>query len=346
MEHINPFNRFEILSSDFNFVQDAKEDEIKKRIIDGMLQPGSVIPAAYSGAPITPLQIQNGLPMVFPVTSAAAEFIDVGPLSAIIDAIHVAYNADGERIEVSAGDNVTFNCVAPSFTTDGTEGVPGMLLKNTPFSTGRRNIKINKAPTGTSEFRYVFISYLPVVRTKSLVVDGTPPNHLGLNGNIGLTPDMHRAPLTGIDEKEGRAYTHHQINGYRIYVALPSEVNLAGAYPVISSLVATNLTNPKTPANDPFSTNLPFTDYAKAIYIGRFTVDDTGAVTAIRPTVATADTAKPIMRMRSHVAAKIDTANPSTTYANGQVKTYEEHANAFGTAASITPNNPHKQTII
>lgn len=327
---IRPFNRLEILSSDLDFFQDVKDQDTRSRLLDVMSQPGILTP---TGSTVT--AIQNQLPTVLPIFDATAGNIHVGtstitPLSGVYPnpTIHIAYDALGNRIELPAGDDTPFNTNAPAFTTTGITG-------STPYSTGRLTVS-GRTPSSGTEDRYVFISHVPVVRTKS-TFDPTPaaPNHQTSVGSVVTAANNRNKPVTGIDQKLGQAHADHIINGYRIFVAIgagstlgPTEVSFDpdGTPRLIAGLFT---------ASEPDSIN--------AIYIGRFTITSLNVIAIF----ALPDSIRPrdLMQFRPLESTQLDTGNPTTIYAAGQIVSGQQHINAFGTGSTLDANNPHRQSI-
>lgn len=339
MGRIQPFNRLELLSSDFDFVQSTKSDQIKNWIKDQISQPGIL--------PITDFKafddMQKHLPNRFPIIlGTLASTITVGaatPISASDK--YIAYDADGERIQLPENDQVTFKADTPIITTTGVTGSP-----TTPFSTGRIDILTPNIPGAGSEERFVFIAHLEVTKTLALPPDheNIPPTGIGSATN-------NRRPVTGVDSKQGIAYAHHKIDGYRIYVALPGEVDTSGAFPVITSLDDNNDHNPLNP-----NPNTTFPNFANAIYIGKYSVNSAGVVSSIQPSGTTTDTTRPILRLKPIEVVQIpdvteirdftDPDNPIDllTYQTGTFISVNEHISTIGTG-TVTPRNPHGNQV-
>jgi hypothetical protein len=300
VKFIAPFNRFEVLSSDLEFMQ-AAQSNIDPLLPDGALdrfkdktdKPGIVIPAGATVA-----DIQNGIAAQFTITDSGGGNIDVD--------LGQAYDSDGERIVIQSGDTVTFDANAPNFTTDGISG------GGTPFSTGRIDIPPGGTP-GDNNIRFVFISHLPVVRTLAL-----PPDHESKDGDISGATD-NRKPITGLDAEQGVAYAHHIIDGYKIVVV------------EVAAITTDSENVPQLVAD------------STAIFIGRYVSDSPSTVGGIVHSDATYR--RPILRVRPHVAVKIDSADKPVLYADGQFVTYKEHITAIGSGV-IKPTNPHGIDLI
>jgi hypothetical protein len=330
VKNIKPFNRLEITSSEFNFLQSTTQDEIKARLDDGTLTYGIVIPNSSTIADIgLGVGASGG---AFGLFIDGSNNLRVGPLIVPSPSIHVAYDSNGERIEIPTGDVVVWKggaltsptTDAPQFTTDNISGFAG----STPFSTGRFQIT-DPDPLNTSALsdltRFVFISYVPVAETEAL-----PPNHESLNGSIsGAT--TARLPITMLDQKEGIAYSHHRINGYRIFVAKSNQISVgADLVPVLAGAL---FPSPE--------------DSAVATYIGKYTWSvGTGMSAATSSSDGTHQ--RPLLRVRGTVAAVVgDKGSPTTlptAYAAGETRTVREHMAGVGTG-TVTPVNVHGLAI-
>ena len=349
MRFIDVFNRFEALSSDWDFLQqEVSQEEIRERIKDRIEHAGILPDVGAKTA-----DMAKFFPTKFPISSPSVGNINVGPATAVIaNDPHIAYDQDGERVEIPEGDAVTFKADTPIITTTGVNGSP-----RTPFSTGRLTIPVPNIPGGANEERFIFVAYLQVVRTESLISLNPsppplflPPDHENIPPMAYASATSARKPITGIDENLGTVYTHHLINGYRIYIALPGEVDTTGDFPIISSLDASNEHNPDNGAT--------FLNFASAIYIGKFTVQGGGSgnVSLIEPSGALTDTPRPFLTLRALEGTEIpaqadvqdltDPANPVAlaTYAEGDVRTSREHIQARGTG-SVSAFNPHAQSV-
>lgn len=337
MSFIDVFNRFEALSSDWDFFQNGTADEIKGRLRDRMEQPG-ILPDVDAKS----FDLQKFLPTKFPITTPATGQIDVGPLTAIVGSDrHTAYDPDGERVDFPVGDAVVFKADTPIITTTGITGSTA-----TPFSTGRLAVPVPNLPLAGTESRYVFVAYLRVVNTELL-----PPDHENIPPNPFSGATGHRKPITGIDELQGIAYAHQLIDGYRVYIALPGEVDDTGAYPILVTLDPNNDLNPHKPGP-----NTSFPNFANAIYTGRFTTDTVGNVTDIQPSDSQADTPRPMLSFRPIERVRIpakdeiqdltDPANPIDLliYQEGSEVSTREHIQALGTGAA-SARNPHAQAV-
>jgi len=331
-KHIQPFNRFEPLSSDLNFMQDAKDvalggslllpDEVKDRTIDNLLQPGILSPINATAVDIQHAHDSTTATPQFVITSAGGTSVHIGP--------GIAYNAQGERIEIIASDNVVYNIDAPTAVTYGVTGA-------TPFSTGHRTV-----PYGTDGLtvdRYIFISYLQVVRTLVL-----PPDH---NNQILITdgaPAVNaRKPITGLDQSEGLAYAHHRINGYKIAVGKVG----AGAGEVTIGVAGTTPT---------------LNGDANAVYLGRFILAGGPPPTGVSSIVEhDATSPRKLAQFRPIENAKIPdvvsalpndvydvSGNPKIAYISSasapQKVTLQEHVAALG-HGTVAPNNPHGLSV-
>ena len=200
--HIEAFNHYPLISTEVDFLQDQTQADIKNRALDRTKQAGVVIPATS-----TSVQIGAGCTGEFEVTLKAGHLLDVGR--------GIAYNQDGNRIEIKGADVVVWDPAAPGFTTSGVSGTP-----ITPFSTG--HLDVGDPASGSTGDRYLVITYLPVVETVLL-----PPNHYGADGDISGVPATglsYREPITLPDQKQGLAYAHHFIDGYEVSIVtgLPS----------------------------------------------------------------------------------------------------------------------------
>jgi hypothetical protein len=320
---IKPFNRLEITSSDLDFLQDVGQEEIRSRLKDSVLAPGILIPATAT-IPDIDLGV-GGASGVFGLSSDGST-LTVGLPVIASPSIHVAYDSDGNRIEIPAGDAVTwkgdvtdsspFDEDAPRYTTDDVSGFSG----STPFSTGRLTIT-DPSPGDTGpETRFVFISYVPVTDAVAL-----PPDHESKNGDITGASD-NRKPITMLDQREGIAYAHHRINGYRVFVAQSSEVSIgADLVPVL---------NPGLfPAPE---------DSAKAIYIGKYTYASPSMSNVV--SVSDATHKRPLLRRRGDASAVVGPTTRPTVYGAGDTRTFSEHMGGVGTGV-VTPTNVHGLAI-
>lgn len=318
MGRVRGFNRQEYLTSDFDFLQDTKDTQTRNVLVDRIEQPGILIPMGASAQFIeNGVQNTSGFTDVFPITaSATTGMVHVGPNSPIADpSIHIAYNEDGNRIAFPVGDQVTFDEDAPDAYTVN-------MVNSTPYSTGRINVD-GRAGEGDGD-RYVFISYLEVVRTK-----GYPPNHgtitPGVPPTITATDDYNK-PIVGIDQLTGEATAVHLFDGYRIYVAISTEVTFeSDGTPILNGGI--------------------YTDSAKAIYLGRFQISG-GSVANIILHDATRP--RNLLQLRSADVGTVgDTgtaASLPTTYAANQTVTLQQHVSAVGTGTP-SPIDPHGYDI-
>ena len=309
MNKINPFNRWELTTGDVKFMQDPStdtdpliRDETLSRLADMIETPGIVIPKLALS-----LEIQNRFGNL---TDASRRqfFLTAGPTSGYISVGHgIAYNSKGEMVVIPVGDSTVFNANAPTFTTTGVSGT-------TPFSTGCTDVPA-AGTIGDGLNRYVFISYLSVVRTKSL-----PSNHGTLGAGPVVPSTNFNSPITSIDQEEGLAYAHHRLNGYKITVLVEGNITL--------DLIS-----------DPEGTPIWTTD-PTAIFIGRFISNIAG------PDFTDAYTSPPrkVLQLKPHAVGTAAVAQRPPLYADGQIVTVQEHIAGIGTG-SVTPRNPHGTAI-
>lgn len=324
-------NRFDLTTGSLDFIQDGIE-VVRDRLKDRIKEPGILVTADALAT-----DVQAYLSTVFPITFLGST-ISVGPGAITAPSIHIAYDADGERIELPAGDTVDFKADTPILTTTGVTGT-------TPFSTGRLSILTPNIPVSGTEDRFVFIAYLSVVKTEAL-----PPDHENIPPDPYAGATNARQPLLSIDELLGVARAHQRIDGYRIYVALPGEVDVSGPIPILSSLDAANDHNPHTPA-----ANTSFPNFTSALYIGRYIIASTGVITNLEPTGASSDTPRPLLQIRPAETVRVplesEVRTPDTpdgvdllTYANEQSVSLLEHVSAIGTG-DVSARNPHGMQV-
>jgi len=323
VNRIKPFNRYEVTSNELDFLQDVGQEEIRSRLNDGVLTAGILIP---NSATVPSIDLGVGGASGSFGLSTDGSTLSVGGLSAIgSPSIHVAYNADGDRIEIPTGDAVTWRGTiggddATQYTTDNVGGFSG----STPFSTGRLTIPdpdFSNSSALSDLTRYVFVSYVPVTETVAL-----PPDHESKNGDITGAPPAtdNRKPITTLDQREGIAYAHHRINGYRIFVAKSDEISVdANLVPV--------LTGGLFPVNEP--------DSAKAIYIGKYTLVPSTSITGV-VSVSDALHKRPLLRRRGDVSAVVGPTTRPNVYAAGDNRTFREHMGGVGTGI-VSPTNVH-----
>ena len=351
MKRIRPFNRLDITSGTFRFLEDLSQDEIHDRMTDGSLRPGILQPAGALSD-----EIYAGLPGVFAPSMASSGIhynVDLG----------IAYDQIGERIAIPIDDNVLFNERAPLFSTIGIDGTA-----ITPFSPGRidipdpdpTNTKSETEDAGTGLFtRYIFIAYLDVVRSVSLreTSPSSPDHQNDSTGTFTVPFPNRRKPITGKDRKTGTVYAHEFIGGYRIYTARLSEVTLPGAtgLPILG-----NFTNHPTYGIDPVDADLvnpslnPFSNIADAIYIGKFIWSSSGGGSIVPGSLVPGDSINPRQTFATKsleigiVGDKGSSTVPAvktSIYVSGQASTLQEHVGAVGTGI-VTEINPHGNAVI
>jgi hypothetical protein len=142
-----------------------------------------------------------------------------------------------------------------------------------------------------------------------------------------------------VDQKEGTAYAHHRIDGYRIYVANGYEVDPtsvgAGTTPRLGSVAASGF--PGTGEN-----------YDAAVYLGKYVYTPAG----IGPTgfVSGSDALdkRSLMMLKPNVSAKVgnnlDANTLTSSYVAGMMATLQEHIGAVGDGI-VTPKNAHGEAI-
>jgi hypothetical protein len=320
-EHIRPFNRIELLDSDLALITEPRNTDISgdvklpdktlDRMVDRILQPGLRIPTfaipEYINTGLEDKRTVPSLATTFPIIEIDTTHVTVCNSTGMnAEDFHVAYDRDGQRIQIPMDDNVTFDATAPSATTPGFTGT-------TPFSTGRKSILLS----GAVGDRFIFIGYTPVVRTENL-----PPDY----GMIGA----QRNPVSSIDELTGLVYAHQRINGYVIYVATLADLDPGPK--LKDSLVIAGLPVP-----------------SKAVYLGRVGWSGSAITNVIGGSshIVLNDSTYPraLLRLTTGEVATLDSSLRTQVYGAGQVVTFPEHAMSLGTAASVTPVNPHKLHI-
>jgi hypothetical protein len=318
---VAPFNRLEVTSGVLSRIQAGKDELIINRLVDSILQPGIAIPAGSNARDVEKAFDATATVPQFTIVAAGADKVTVGP--------GVAYDVNGNRIELVSGDATVFNPNAPLFTATIT-GVSAIqpAAGPIPYSTGRVTAFDRGAgppyttPDATDGARFVFVRYREVVLTKA-----TPSNHAAAT-QIAITiaiatgdPDTKK-PLTELDEKEGLIYAPHRVDGYEVVI-----VKLAG-------LTVPSQSVPNTPILAADTT---------AVYVGRYTI--TGGVAG---TVVLNDTDRPrrLLRLRPRETGVVqsDPAKRPASYDLDQAKTLEEHVSALGTGV-VSPANPHGLAI-
>ena len=332
MGRLNPFNREELITSDLEFIQDTKTDEIRNRFKDQLLTAG-ILPPTNA----TLVELADGCTgTVFPI-SIAANVLRVGDAGAIpANSIHVAYDTNGDRIAFPDGDVTPFNQDAYEFTTAGISGT------NTPFSTGRLNID-PRAPivVGATGTRYVFVSYVSVVKTLStLAASPLPPNHNTLQPIIIVTPavgtagDTQRA-IGNLDQKSGFAYAHQHIDGYRIFVATGPDDPTYSATPEVTIAGPTVTLNATNIVANGYVTS--FINPDRAIYLGKFIAAYGGALSGLDCSGRQLISVRPTL-------AKGTVGGGVGAYSAGLLKTFAEHIAAVGDGV-VGVKNPHGEDI-
>jgi hypothetical protein len=319
--HVTPFNRLEITSGTLNRIQDGKDELIIQRLVDAILQPGIAIPSGSNARDVENAFDATTTVPQFTITAVGADKVTVGP--------GVAYDEDGNRIELVSGDVTVFNPNAPLFTVTIT-GVSAIqpAAGPIPYSTGRVSAFDRGAgppyttPDTSDGERFVFVRYQEVVLTKA-----TPSNHAAATqiattiAIAGGDPDTKK-PLTELDEKEGLVYAPHRVDGYEVVI-----VELAG-------LTVPSQGVPNTPV---------LAADTSAVYVGRYTL-----TAGIAGSVILNDTDRPrhLLRLRPREVGVVqsDPTKRPATYDLDQAKTLEEHVAALGTGV-VSPTNPHGLAI-
>ena len=324
---VTPYNRLEITSGVLSRIQVSKDELISGRLLDSVSQPGIATPV---GATARYLQagcvyVNTGDPATqFTITPAVADKFTLGA--------GVAYDVNGNRIEILSGDGTTFNPNAPLFAVSITGVAPIQPVAGPiPYSTGRINAFDRGAgppyvtPDTSDGERFVFVRYREVVLTKAL-----PSNHAAATQTAvslaltGASPNTQK-PYTELDEKEGLIYAPHRVDGYEVIV-VPLTGLTVGSQPT-----------PNTPvlAADP-----------NAIYVGRYEIS--GGIILGTPILHDNDRPRRLLQLRSREVGVVPgdrTKGPAVYADTDQPVTLQEHVSALGTAGTVSPTNPHGLSI-